>query len=116
MTYVLTLIGSHSTFNFTLGDVRQFYLSRRGVTQVLWLPSATEKTKQTGQPVACLTHMTMLPMICTSAPLFLDPELQKRMAARQRERVAAKKQQATSAKNKRMAFMQKLEANSPAST
>ena len=45
---------------------------------------------------------------------FVDPELQKRMAQRQKDRFAAKKEQAASAKNKRMAFMQKLEANSPA--
>jgi hypothetical protein len=44
---------------------------------------------------------------------FADPELQKRLAQRQRERVMAKREQASSAKNKRMAFMQKLEANSP---
>jgi hypothetical protein len=43
-----------------------------------------------------------------------DPEIQKRMAQRQRDRVAAKREQASSAKNKRMAFMQKLEASSPA--
>lgn len=45
--------------------------------------------------------------------ILLDPELQKRMAQRQRDRAAAKREQASSAKNKRMAFMQKLEANSP---
>ena len=36
------------------------------------------------------------------------------MAQRQRDRITAKREQASSAKNKRMAFMQKLEANSPA--
>jgi hypothetical protein len=36
------------------------------------------------------------------------------MAQRQRDRVTAKRDQVSSAKNKRMVFMQKLEANSPA--
>ncbi|XP_028415181.1 proteoglycan 4-like [Dendronephthya gigantea] len=50
----------------------------------------------------------------TTKKSFVDPEMHKRMAQRQKERVMAKREQASSAKNKRMAFMQKLEANSPA--